>query len=103
MGPLALRPYQSRGIDFGLQIPKSYFAVDMGLGKTAIILHILNRLGIPSLCVAPLKVTYNTWPDEIVDWDLEGEITYEVLHGPRKNEAFRRQTDRCGFCGIGSV
>ena len=87
---MELRPYQERAIDFWLKHKYVYFAIDMGLGKTAIALHTANQLGMRALVVAPLKVTYNTWPDEIKDWDLHGEISIDVLHGPNKNELFER-------------
>lgn len=90
-GILILRPYQERAIDFGLEVKKVYYAIDMGLGKTAIILHIVNILNLPTLIVAPLKVAYNTWPDEIVDWNMEHDLSIDVLHGPDKLALFRRQ------------
>ena len=64
---MKLRPYQERAIEFWLKHKKVYFAIDMGLGKTAIVLHTLNQISLPTLIVAPLKVAYNTWPDELAD------------------------------------
>ena len=86
---MELRPYQEKAIEFWLKYKKVYFAIDMGLGKTAIVLHAINQLGLRALVVAPLKVTYNTWPDEIEDWDMQGELRAEVLHGPDKLKRFK--------------
>jgi len=87
---LVLRPYQGRAIDFGLAMKFVYYAIDMGLGKTAIIIHLANILGARVLVIAPLKVAHNTWPDEIVDWEMQGDLSFDVLHGPHKNELLRR-------------
>lgn len=87
---MKLRPYQERAIDFWLEKKRVYFAIDMGLGKTAIVLHTINQLNLPTLIVAPLKVAYNTWPDEITDWGLEYDLSIDVLHGPNKLQKFKR-------------
>ena len=86
---LELRPYQEKAIEFWLRYKSIYLAIDMGLGKTAIVLHAVNQLGMKTLVVAPLKVTYNTWPDEIEDWDMQGELRADVLHGPDKLKKFK--------------
>jgi len=86
---MELRLYQEKAIEFWLRHKKVYFAIDMGLGKTAIVLHAINQLGLRALVVAPLKVTYNTWPDEIEDWDMQGELRAEVLHGSDKLKKFK--------------
>jgi len=86
---MELRPYQERAIDFILKEKKCYLAIDMGLGKTAIALHTLNMLGLRALIVAPINVALNTWPEEIKDWYLENDISYQVLHG--KDKDYRRK------------
>jgi len=86
---MRLRPYQIRAKNFWLEQQQVYLAIDMGLGKTAIVLHAVNELELPALVVAPLKVTYNTWPEEIKDWDLDGDVTVSILHGPNKDQAFK--------------
>lgn len=65
--------------------------LDPGLGKTAITLgalKILKARGLVNkvLIIAPLRVCYLVWPAEIGQWkDFHG-FTYEVLHGPRKDD-----------------
>lgn len=86
---MKLRPYQEQAIEFWLKHKRVYFAIDMGLGKTAIALHTINQLGLRTLVVAPLKVTYNTWPEEIRDWGMDSDVSIEVLHGSHKLEKFK--------------
>ncbi len=99
---MKLRPYQERAIAFNLEKRHAYNAIDMGLGKTAIELHKVKRLGLPALVVAPLKVAHNSWPDEIVDWDLQGELSCNVLHGKHKLDLFkqRAQIDVINYEGL---
>lgn len=72
--------------------------LDPGLGKTSITLGailFLKKRGLIGkvLLVAPLRVCYNVWPNEIAKWkDFEG-LTYEILHGPKKDEALKRDAD----------
>ncbi len=91
---MKLRDYQIRAKDFWLEHKQAYLAIDMGLGKTTIILHTIIEAELPSLVVAPLEVAQNTWPDEIQDWDLVGELDYAVLHGANKVSKFKRKTQR---------
>jgi len=81
---MKLRPYQERALEFWIENPKTYFAIDMGLGKTPISLHALNYFNVPALIVAPLTVAFNTWPEEIKAWDLQDDLPYTILHGKNK-------------------
>ena len=78
---LTLHPYQGAAQTFWLQNPLAYFAVDMGLGKTAIVLHTLVQLRKPALIIAPIKPMYNTWPAEIELWNLP--LTHTIIHGQK--------------------
>ena len=79
--------YQRLARNFLLANPKSALFADMGLGKTAIILDMLdelffNRLEISkALIIAPLQVTYNVWPNEIEKWHFSKDVPYHILHG----------------------
>jgi SNF2 family DNA or RNA helicase len=81
------KQYQKDCIKFIDDNPKSALFLDMGLGKTVIILtHIheklLDCLSIRhALIVAPLRVATVTWPAEIEKWDHTRVLTYHVLHG----------------------
>lgn len=76
--------YQVRAREFWLEHKYVYFAIDMGLGKTGICINTIHQLELKTLVIAPLKVAYNTWPDEIDDWGLTGQMEAIVLHGPKK-------------------
>jgi SNF2 family DNA or RNA helicase len=91
---MKLRPYQERAGDFILEEKLAYLAIDMGLGKTAIVLHTAAKISLPILIVAPLEVAYNTWPGEIQDWSLDGEFDFEILHGADKLFKFKRECKR---------
>lgn len=95
-----LRPYQERAIEYWLKNKFVYFAIDMGLGKTAITLHTINQLGLPTLIIAPLKVAHNTWPDEIVDWNLEGDLSIKVMHGKTRQLDFSKQIHVINYEGL---
>jgi superfamily II DNA or RNA helicase len=90
-----LRPYQADGLGW-LQFLRRHslggiLADDMGLGKTVqTIAHLLiekqqNRLGKPSLIVAPVSVLGN-WQHEI--HRFAPELRSLMLHGSRRRESF---------------
>ena len=43
--------------------------------------------------IAPLKACYRVWPAEIEKWKDFNHLRYEILHGPKKNEALAREAD----------
>lgn len=76
--------YQLSAIDWMIKKQCGYLAVDMGLGKTRIVLEYIQRMGIQNtLVVAPLRVALHTWPSEIKKWTPM--LTFNVLHGPNKS------------------
>jgi len=89
MNQLELHKFQHAGIDFWLNNPRTYYAIDMGLGKTAMVLHALTRIKEPALVLAPLTPVYNTWPDEIRKWKIP--LKYSIVHGPNKIRAIQRK------------
>lgn len=80
--------YQREGINFLSAHQHGALFADPGLGKTAMVLHLLERLWwrsgckLKTLVIAPLRVVYSVWPEEIEKWDLI--FSYSVLHGPEK-------------------
>jgi SNF2 family DNA or RNA helicase len=88
---MELREYQKQAIAFWKEYKKVYFAIDMGLGKTAIVLHTLADLKLKALIIAPHKVVYNTWPEEIKKWELG--LDFQILHGSSKDRNFEIDTD----------
>lgn len=88
---LKAHAYQEKGIDFWLANPRTYFAVDMGLGKTYMVLKALTKIKRPALIVAPLRTIYTTWPDEIKKWNLP--LTSVIVHGKDKELALNAKVD----------
>lgn len=73
---MELRSYQKRAVEWGNSHDIGYFAIDMSMGKTAILLNMIDR---PTVVFAPLWVATITWPDEIKKW--RPDLKYQVLHG----------------------
>lgn len=88
--------YQKDCIDFlERKLCAGVFA-DPGLGKTAMVLHLLDRLywrqeKLKVLIIAPLRVIHTVWPEEIAKWDLP--FSYSILHGKDKEEKAKEDTD----------
>jgi SNF2 family DNA or RNA helicase len=80
--------YQGDGIQFLQENLHAALFADPGLGKTAMVLHFLERLWwrcgcrLRVLVIAPLRVVYSVWPAEIDKWDLI--LPYQILHGKHK-------------------
>jgi len=88
MADLELHEYQKKAIEFGVKNKTVFFAMDLGLGKTAVSLKIIKQLGLKAIVFAPLRVIYTTWPEEIKLWTPQ--LTYSILHGPDKTNVFKR-------------
>lgn len=90
--------YQLKALKFILEHACSMLLLDPGLGKTAITLAAIKYLkdrGMLKkvLVIAPLRVVYNVWPDEIQKWtDFHG-LTYTILHGPKKDANLQQNVD----------
>lgn len=94
MEDLKLYEYQEKAIAWMDEHPKSYLALDMGLGKTAISLNWINKIrkecgGV--LVIAPLRTISTTWPDEIEKWTPN--LSHTILHGTKKLENLHRKVD----------
>lgn len=71
---------------------------DPGLGKTTITLAAFTQLlkaqtAYGLLIIAPVRPCYTVWPGEIAKWSNFSGLRVEVLHGPKKDEAFEREAD----------
>lgn len=71
--------------------------LDPGLGKTAVTLMWIRMLKLldPSskvLVIAPLRVIYSTWPEEIEQWDQASNLSYSIVHG-NKEAAIKKDVD----------
>ena len=89
-------PYQKRMVKWLLEHGGAGLFMQPGMGKTAIVLAALRELKAEgamerALVIAPLRVCYNVWPDEIRKWGFGLRI--EILHGPKKDKAVLRDAD----------
>lgn len=93
-----LHSYQEKAIEFVLanknvvnlvdnpvDVPwvPSYQAIDMGLGKTRITIESIKEMPGQTIVLAPLRVIYNTWPQELAKW--APDLSYTILHGRHKD------------------
>jgi hypothetical protein len=92
-GPEQLRDYQAKLVQFMLDTPKSALFVDMGLGKTSVVLTMLDHLfthgqAERALIVAPLRVAIQTWPTELAEWRHTLWMPYTLIRA-RPGKLFR--------------
>lgn len=76
MARLTLRDYQEIGVAHLRGNPRAALMLDMGLGKTAIVLEALAPEHLPALVIAPKRVAERVWPAEAPVWrpDLEMHV-----------------------------
>ena len=91
-----LRNYQSQiALPFLKENPFSALFVDMGLGKTAIVLtllsDLLNEIEFEKvLIIGPLRVVNTTWPDEIPIWEQSACLTWHHIRDDFVQEVVRK-------------
>lgn len=79
--------YQKYAIDFILEHPIAAILLDMGMGKTSIVLTaimelIYDRFEVNKvLIIGPLRVARTTWPEEIKKWQHLKGLRYSVVVG----------------------
>jgi SNF2 family DNA or RNA helicase len=88
-------PYMRRAVKFLLEHGGAALFLDPGLGKTSITLaalKILLKEGVVErvVIVAPLRVIYSVWPNEIQKWNDFQHITFSICHGAEKETAIRQ-------------
>lgn len=90
-----LHPYQDEAVDFILSRENSGLFIDMGLGKTAIILHALLELPKPVLLIGPIRVIETVWRQEAAIWASTRGLTFSLVRGTPKvrQEALDRKAD----------
>lgn len=82
--------YQKFNYEFMLARSKSGLLIDMGLGKTASTLMVIDKLANhylevdKVLVIAPLRVAKLTWPNEIKKWDDFKHLKYSIVIGTEK-------------------
>lgn len=90
--------YQKKAVKFLLEHGGAGLFLDPGLGKTSITLaaiSVLKREGLfnGALVLAPLRPAQQVWPEELQGWADFADLTYCVLHGPKKEELLQQRHD----------
>lgn len=90
--------YQKQAMKFLIEHAAGALLLDPGLGKTSITLgalKVLMKRGLvqKTLIIAPLRVCQLVWPVERDKWKDFSGLRIEVLHGPDKDKALRRDAD----------
>ena len=91
--------YQKYAINFIKKHPIAAILLDMGMGKTSIVLTALNELVYDSfevtkvLIIAPLRVAKNTWSAEISKWDHLNGLRYSIAVGTAAERMKALQAD----------
>jgi hypothetical protein len=90
--------YQTRGVAHLMGHSAAALFLDPGLGKTAITLAAFLALkerghAERMLVVAPLRVCQLVWRQEGAKWSQFRELTFSLLHGPKKAERLRDDVD----------
>ena len=91
--------YQRYAVKFILEHPAAAVLLDMGMGKTSIVLTAVNELMYERfeigkvLIIAPLRVARNTWPKEIEKWDHLKGLRYSVAVGSAAERLRALQAD----------
>ena len=84
--PYVPHAYQSTGIEFVKATPRAALFLDMGLGKTSIVLSALRDLFVGGevsrvIVIAPKRVAYKTWTDEAAKWAHTTGIKFARIMG----------------------
>jgi len=88
------KPRQKRGVKWLLQHGAAGVFLTPGLGKTSITLAALKilikeKVASRVLLIAPLRVVYSVWPQEIEKWSDFKDLRAVILHGPDKDAALQ--------------
>lgn len=96
--PVAWNPhdYQKAAVKLLVSQPCAGLLLDPGAGKTAMALaafKILKKKGLVTrmLLVCPLRPAHMVWPKELYKWSDFHDLTFRVLHGPKKDALLRAE------------
>lgn len=83
--------YQKKAVKFLRSRQAGGLFLEPGLGKTSITLEVISQYlkdGLASkvLIIAPLRVCYSVWPEEIKRWANFNHLRCCILHGPDKDK-----------------
>lgn len=78
-----LKPYQLEAIEYVTSRPHAGLFLDMGLGKTTVMLHALSRMQGKTLLVGPIRVIENVWRQEAKLWPEVSGLRFSLLRGSK--------------------
>lgn len=83
--------YQKKAVKFLRERQAGGLFLEPGLGKTSITLEVISQylkegLAKKVLIIAPLRVCYNVWPEEIKRWENFNHLRCCILHGKDKDK-----------------
>lgn len=76
-----LRPYQAQSVQFLKDKEAAALFMDMGLGKTATMLHALLSMPRPILLIGPIRVIESVWMQEAKLWPATQGLTFSLVRG----------------------
>jgi SNF2 family DNA or RNA helicase len=83
--------YQGDALSFMLRREAAGLFADPGMGKTAVALMLARKLQQRTLVVAPLRVAFGAWPQEINKWDqFRRSFSWQIMHDINKFVTDRR-------------
>lgn len=88
--PADLRKYQWKAFWFTMRNLFAALFIDMGLGKTIVILSVIKalkhkkKLDKPVLIVGPIRVIYQVWRQEAAKWSHVRKLRFSLVHGNAK-------------------
>jgi SNF2 family DNA or RNA helicase len=90
--------YQKKTVKYMLEHACAGVFAQPGMGKTSMTLAALTflfkkKLINKVLIIAPLRVAYTVWPGEVEKYNDFKHLLVEVLHGPGKDAALKRDAD----------
>lgn len=96
--PWQPRKYQMTALKFMTSRNAAGLFLEPGLGKTSTTLACIKWLKSKGmiekvLLIAPLRVCYSVWPNEIEKWDDFKGLTYTILHGKDKDKNLEKEVD----------
>lgn len=96
--PFLFHSYQKETANRFVNDEAVFGILDMGLGKTistlTAIRYLQRNVGYgPALIIAPLRVCYSVWPEEIKKWSHTQEMTCHIVHGHGKQPALGTAVD----------
>lgn len=84
---MELHEYQKRAVEFCKSQESCFLMMDIGLGKTAVALKVIESFKATAIVVAPVQVCWLTWPAEIANWTPQ--LTWTCLHGAKKDRKIK--------------